>query len=182
MSDDFENVTTDLGISYRLAKEADKRKSESRSKFFELINEQENEEPTEFVFVKASSELEAVFRINKYRPAHRVVNSREVDGGYEFELQIDSKYRTFTYVNPSDGMVYSRQARSGSLHIDEERLRDENPELYERVTYVPQEPVLRDLDEIEDEDAAELAEYMYSEAPTMRLAPPRKAKPEELGE
>ncbi len=183
MSDELVEVTKQLGKNYLKAKAADKEKTACRAKFFELVNERENDEPTETIGVAADSEPEARAQALKYFPAHKVLTVRDnEDGTFLLEIQIDDPYRPFTFVNPEDGMVYARQARAGSLHLDEERLKEENPELYERVTYVPEERVLRDLDEIEDEDAAVLGDYLYSDKPTMVLASPRKAKPEELGE
>jgi hypothetical protein len=183
MSDKLVEVTKELGQNYREAKAADKKKDASREEFFELINERENDEPTETIGVTAASEAEARAQALKYFPAHEVLMVRDnEDGTFLLEIRIADLYRPFTFVNPEDGMVYARQQRAGSLHLDEERLREENPDLYERVTYVPDERVLRDLDEIDDEDTAVLGEYLYSDKPTMRLAPPRKAKPEELGE
>lgn len=39
---------------------------------------------------------------------------------------------------------------------------------------------LKSLDQIDEEDLAELKQYMYQGPPQIKLAPPRKAKPEEL--
>jgi hypothetical protein len=183
MTDKLVEVTKQLGENYKEAKEADKKKNDSRKEFFELIDERENDEPTEIIGVTASSEAEARAQALKYFPSHEVLLVRDnEDGTFLLEIRIADLYRPFTFVNPEDGMVCARQARAGSLHLDDERLKEENPDLYERVTYVPDERVLRDLDDIDDEDAALLGEYLYSDKPTMRLAPPRKAKPEELGE
>lgn len=178
---DLEKVTSELGKNHKEFKTAEKKKNESRKEFFELANEAHEEEETSFVVIFAPTLEDAQAEIERRFSMCDVVAATGSDGEYSFELRTKDEFRPFTYVNHADGMVYKKQIAYGPLHLDEERLLEDDPELYERVTYVPEpERQMKDPDDIDQDDFARLSDYLYSGKPTVKLASPRKAKPEEL--
>jgi hypothetical protein len=130
--------------------------------------------------------------------------------GWEAIMIEDVSLKAFTFVNKADGMVYQRQHVAGSPMLDDELIQAENPELWKKITTVPYEAwikeviyhcnsedvdkefeaflefegaperVLRPLNELEPELLAEIQPYIYYSKPSVKLAAPRKAKPEEL--
>lgn len=183
---ELDKVTNELGYQYRVWKGAEKKKEESKKQFFELVNNEVNMLAERLVEISARDEAQA-FDIVKMRYPRwiicdfrctKVMESKRV---FEFIIEENREYKTHSFTNPTDGLVYTRQVVAGSPQIDDERLREDDPELYEAVTYVPEpERQLRPLDELTDVEMAKLSEYMYEGAPIVKLAAPRKAKPEDL--
>ena len=184
MSDDkIKGITKSLGNAYANWKASEKHKDQIRKEFFSLASEAVSKQTAiETVKVYGPEVHDALARLNEQYPTWRPteVKISEPKGYYEYVIQEDPDFKAYTYVNPDDGMVYTRQVQAGSINLDEERLERENPELFDAVTYVPQERQLRPLDELEPEELAELQDYLYAGKPRVKLAPPRKAKPEEL--
>ena len=102
----------------------------------------------------------------------------------EFFRMIDNRVgegEAFEYVNKTDGLVYSRQISNGAPLLDDERLREEDPELWDQITYIPEpERTLKPLDELDPELLAKVGSYLITGRVTTKLGAPRKAKPEEL--
>lgn len=175
-------VTSRLGEAYRAWKSSEKEKDEYRKRFFELADEAlEGTTVLERVEVEAESAEEALAQVEKRFPQWRVQDIRSLNNGwFQVIIEEDPSLRPYQFVNPDDGQVYSRQVSSGTMHLDEERLQADDPELFEAVTYIPQERQLRSLEELEPEQVARLQEYLYEGRPRVKLAPPREAKPEEV--
>lgn len=183
MNSDLGEVTKALGEHYREWKAAEKSKNESKTEFFEVATEKIRDEdrPTKVVTLYGPDEDTARARCLRYYPTWKIkAISKVEDGEHSFLLEEDPDYAPYTYVNPEDGMVYSRQVAAGKLHLDDDLLKEQDPELYERVTHIPQERQLKPFEELSDDDTAAVQDYIYEGKPTVKLGAPRKAKPEEL--
>lgn len=119
------------------------------------------------------------------------------------------------FINHEDGMVYGRAQVTGSPSLDDDRLRAEDPELWERITEWPEpwwslvfnvfvkltqrwsddtlkravstylkeqnvQRVLKDLNTLSTHDLTLIEPYILPGPISVKLIPPRKAKPEEL--
>lgn len=184
MTNDLKDLTLRLGLGYRAWKDGEKVKNTAKDDFFEAVEEMFREQnlAEKFVTVHAESEADAREILAKQNPDWVVgrVLSLE-DGRYEGLIIENAAYQPFSFVNPDDGMVYSKQVVAGQVFVDDERLKSEDPDLYEQVTYVPEpERVLKDLDDLPAHVLAKLSEYIYQGRPTVKLAAPRRATDEEL--
>ena len=177
------SVTHNLGEAYRQWKASEKEKNEYKNEFFELAEEETPESLAQEVQrIYGPTTNEAVSRAQEQFPSWRVKDCEPIEDTQYFTvlLEEDPKYRPYSYVNAEDKMVYTKQVTSGAPYLDDERLKATNPSLYEQVTYEKRERRLRSLDELTPEQMAEVQEFIFEGKPTIKLAPPRKAKPEEL--
>lgn len=175
-----------LGQEYRAWKEAEGKKDELRKEFFKLVTEEVSDQLEEkYVTVTAILEEDVRDYVAKKYPRWEIIDLRPegtIQDLWEVIIEENPEYKTYSYVDHDHGYVYTKQVSSGSMYVDDERLQQKDPDLYEQVTYVPEpERKLRSLEELEPELLARLSEYLYEGRPKVSLAAPRKAKPEELG-
>lgn len=179
------SVTKRLGRRYDKWKDAERLKKESQQDFFELATVEVNKDESlarKTVYVYGELK-EAREHIAQYHPGWIVEtyqHSDQVGDEIAFVLVEDPQYKPYKYVNRDLGLVFEREIRQGSVTLDDERLRKEDPELWQRVTQETR--VLKDLDELDEEDTADLQRYVYRDKPRVALRQPRKATEEELGE
>lgn len=176
----LKEVTSELGKRYKFWKGSEKEKNTSKTDFFELADEaiSESELSTQVVVYRAESEEEARKKVKTDHPVHEIKEVQRDGKDFSFVLIEKPEYKNFTFVNPDDQMVYARQVAAGSPVLDEEAIKAEDPELYEEIT----EPVrvIKPLGDLETEQLAKLRDYVHPGKPIVKLAAPRKAKPEEL--
>lgn len=181
---DLNAVTEQLAKAYESWKSGEKAKNKLRDEFFEAVNTtiSEGSLAEKYASVHAPDEASARDRLKKQYPAWTVDEIRSGKGDlWEAVLTEDPAFVSFTYVNKELKVVFQKQVSSGSIYIDDERLAEEDPELYDEVTYVPEpERQLKDLESLPPHVLAKLADYIYEGRPTVKLAAPRKAKDEEL--
>lgn len=179
-------VTTRLGKSYTRWRAEEKAKDKAKREFFDLVNEElaESELAEKICVIRATDQAKAEERASLENPGWIIdASMKEDENTYAFILKEDPAFRSYVYVNPDDRRVYTKTVVSGSVILDNERLREEDPALYEQVTYTPEpERKIKPLSELTDIQAALLQEYMYEGKPVIKLLSPRRAKPEELEE
>lgn len=180
------DVTSMLGSQYRAWKAAEKRKDELKKDFFESVESTLSlETPAQtYEEIFASDDSLAAEKAEKKFPTFRVLSTLEAgEGVYRVVLEERIEFRPFVHINKDDGYVYQRQVTNGSPILDDDRLKAEDPDLWERISILPvPERELKPWNQIDPEDIAKLSEYLYSGKPQVKLAAPRKAKPEELDE
>lgn len=126
-SEEWEDVTSQLGTSYQKMKAAEKEKNRWKNEFFRMIDNEVGED------------------------------------------------KPFEFVNESDGFLYSRQISQGAPSLDDEKLKREDPELWEEITYVPEpERILRPLEELDPDQIAKLGDYLVPGKKMNKLAAPKK--------
>jgi hypothetical protein len=163
-------------------KAAEKQKNELREEFFKLATEEAKQKPLSQMthVVYGPTQEMADKRVIEIYPTWTVmhVEQDKAEGWFKYLLQENPKYSSWTFVNPEDGKVYSRQVTT-SVMLDEERMQEVDPDLYEAVTDIKKERVMRPTEELTDEQLALVSEYVYEGKPRLKLAAPRKAKPED---
>lgn len=174
-------ITKKLGSAYAEVKKWDKVKSESRKEFFKVVSSQHETLASKFVDVQADNLAQAIELAETYHPGWTALSAAESENGYSVRMQENAEFKPFTFINHEDGMVYQKQIVAGSIMFDDERLKRDHPDIYDKVTFVPEpERQLKPFEEIEDELLPILQDYIYEGKPVVKLAAPRKAKPEEL--
>lgn len=183
--------TTDLGASYKRWKIEEKAKNDDKEEFFALATEAciSRGLRTQWVLIDLNEEAPSTTVEHVIAREHPLWEIEErplgtLDGTYHVVLTENPDLKAFTYVNVDDGMVYSRQISQGSLMLDDERVQLVDPALWEEIIYeLPWGAVtVRPIETLPAEIVARLQKYMYTGKPTVKLAAPRKAKPEELEE
>jgi hypothetical protein len=114
-------------------------------------------------------------------PRYSVVEARAhvEEGGYtEVLLRERPEYKSFTFVNKKDGQAYTRQISEGAPILDDEALKENDPELYKEITKT--ETVVIPVEEMTPAQLQKIEDYVYPGKLTVKLGSPRKAKPEEL--
>lgn len=179
-----------LGRTYAAWKNAENEKNEARKDFFRAATDSfQIDDLAERVVTIPVPPDQAREYCAKHYPEWMIVEHPSlVSGGLskdstscEVILREDPAYKPFVYIDYEAGMVYQRQLSQGSPMLDDERLKKENHDLYERVTFIPEpQRELRPFEELEPMDLADLRPYIYYNRPTVKLAAPRKARTEEL--
>jgi hypothetical protein len=181
MNKELIEITRKLGASYKESKKWDGSKNEFRKKFFEIANQQHNILAEKIILINSESFADAIKMSEKLYPGWTPLSATQVENGFDVRLKENADYKPFTFVNPEDGMVYQKQIVSGTIMFDDERFKQDYPELYDIVTYTPEPKVeLRPLNELSDEQIAIIQDYVYEGKPVIKLAAPRKAKEDEL--
>lgn len=175
-SSEFEFLT-DLREEDAKEKKAKAEKAKLRTRFFDKATEQERQGSLgeRYAVVPAQDEKQARERIARYYSGFTISAIRETDGDWEAILVEDPALVPFSI--EVDGYIFERQIRSGSVMLDDERLKEEDPELYESITR--QVTVVKPLDDLDKETLAKLASYIYTGQPSVALPAPKEAKPED---
>ena len=181
MNEELVELTSKLGTTYTAAKQWDQSKSELRKQFFEIAKNQHKVLAEKVVFVNAPSLADAISQAEKLYPDWTPLSATQVENGFDVHIKENPEFKPFTFVNPEDGMVYQKQVVAGAVMFDDERFKQDYPDLYNVVTYVPEpKRELRPLEDLSDEQISILQEYIYEGKPVIKLAAPRKAKEDEL--
>lgn len=195
----LEEATTTLGIEYRAWKEHEENKNDARHCFFQFaldsiregIKTGDTNLRTKTVTIEVHGDEEvAKDRLVQKHPRYEVIDietlvkAKKAKSIYRAILQEDPFYLPFSYVNLEDGYVYTRRIKDGQTLLDDERLKEENPDLYLVATYkLPwgdRVPIPQQM--LSQADQAAIQEFIYQDTPRIELAPPRLAKAEELEE
>lgn len=176
---EIETIVKELAEAYHLEKNAKKAKDETRKQFFESVTKElsEGELAEDIVIVDADDEEEAEIRAKAKYPTYSVEASRkhpDVEGKYEVIIRELPEYKSFSV--SVDGEIWQRQIVIGSPVIDEIRLKEQDPELYEEVTALPTERVMKPLQEIDDVALARLQKYVTPGKVTQKLPAPKEDK------
>lgn len=204
----LEKITADLGAAYKEWKAGEKKKNAAKDEFFKLINEVVQPEEKLYVFHGPEDQDDAWAIIEQRNPGWTVQAIRPCEGGYEAILESDPTLTPFSFDNPEDGMTYGRQVQAGATLLDDERLLQDDPELWVKVTEVPNadtikevmyecgvdhteldgrldllwphtQRVLRNFEELDPDTLAALAPYIYEGKPVVKLPAPKKTKVED---
>lgn len=131
-------VTKDFGETYIYAKEWDKLKDDAQKIFFQAATQELRKQrlPQEVIDVPEVDDIEGWVR--DYHPGWKIV---DVDfDNTQLILEQDPELMEFVFINPEDGILYKRLHVEAGARLDDERLKDEDPELYEEISEWP-EPI-----------------------------------------
>lgn len=186
MIHDLSQITKDLGSAHQSSKELEQELKNCRSKFFEAVNEQIlSSETLARQTITVPEDMEPEAYIKHFHPGWRMVDpgSKEhMRTQTPYIIEEDPSFKKFVYVNHDDGNVYRRNVSQAGPSLDNERLEEEDPELWKRISMskVQRVRVLKDMEEISNKDLAAMQEYFVPGPMTVKLDAPRKAKPDEL--
>jgi hypothetical protein len=129
-------ITLDLGINHEVNKTAKKDLDTSRGEFFEAATKALEEGILAQRSVGIPRTLGGQRDLvetwaAKWYPGWRVVS---VDDDEKVQLEEDPSLKKFVYVNKEDGRVYQRNAIQGNPSLDDDALKADDPELWERIS------------------------------------------------
>lgn len=139
MSNELTKITKRFGTAYDRSKKAETALKTQQQKLFQAFNKDlENRllarRSHHYPAWKELNEKDQNAWVKKHHPGWKVV-------GYErgwLILEQDPAFQKFTFVNPVDGRVYGRTTVEGSPSLDDEALRNDNPELWKEITEWPE--------------------------------------------
>lgn len=167
-------ITRKFGRAYVQSKEYDNRKKNWQQEFFDACTQAVQRERR--LPRKTVTTLDGREWVLQHHPGWRIV--QQDDDEINFVIERDPALIRYTYINPDDGMVYERGTQEAGPSLDDERLQEEDPDLWYEITKTVR--VVRDPSTWTEEQRAAVEEYMIPGEIKARLVPPRKAKPEEL--
>lgn len=146
---DPESVVKDLAPAYFTLKKSEKDKDKYRKEFFAAITKwvKENEDLAErIVEVEAPHEDAAIGYVEKYYPQwmfEEIRHHPEKDGWYEVIILENPEYHPYTIT--FDGKEWGRQVASGSTLIDDDRIVEEDPNLWLEITEIRERDLVTTL-------------------------------------
>jgi hypothetical protein len=167
-----EEIITELAPAYNEWKGGEKSKNKLKTEFFEAITEHlaEAAEPAEDLLTVHgyADEEQAITEVEKQRPGWKVDAVRPLpDTTHSWEVIVveDPAFMPFTI--EYEGQVWGRQIAEGSTMLDDERLAEEDPELWKAVSAYPMQSFVEDLAYEAGTDHREVEAYVekkYQEA------------------
>jgi hypothetical protein len=175
----IESIVEELSDSYHLEKASKKTKDKLRLQFFKEVTESfsEGDLAEDLAVVEASSEGQAKDLIEASYPAYDVVAVSEhpdLEGKWEGIIRENPEYKSFSIEVGEE--IWQRQTVVGSPTVDDVRLALEDPELYELVTEVPTERVMKSLKDIDEVALARLQKFVKSGKVSVKLPAPKESK------
>lgn len=210
-------VAEEVGGVYYVKKDASDDLEKLRKEFFTVAALEKASEGLAQKVAEAPESIadpdEARAFVERYHTGWRVIEDKDVDAPYVFLIEEDPDYKGHSIVIPIDGgvidskgkehpgYVVTKTIRSGTILLDDERLLQDDPELYQEVTepdptiygfvtkFMANNPgiitriprVPKNPDALTDEQSEAIRPYLYEDAKTLALNV-RYAKEEELGE
>ncbi len=179
MSKKLQRIAKSFGALHAKKKHIDTELDRLKREFAESITFTDEELGRQTLWY-AGSDPEAFIQ-TQYPKWSLVKKDRMDNGEWRLLIQENPLLKSFLFVNPDDKKVYQRTVAEGVPQPDLEKLREQDVELYLRVTYQPTVPRdLRAASDISEEDWAKLSEFFLPPKLTPRMEAPRDAKPEEL--
>lgn len=182
----LDHVTRQFDKAHAEESDAKKRMAKFRKQFFDLIEIPEKELARQTIFAVTEDPDRYVATLY---PKWRIITAKVTDEGsagqdaeWKLVIQEDPEKKTFQFINPTDKKVFQRTVVESAPDVDLERLKAENPLVYESITFQP-EPRPRELKALSDltDDQKEIIKtYLDPPKLTNRMEAPREAKPEEL--
>lgn len=176
----IEEVARDFGKAHAEESQAKSRKEKFRKMFFDLIEIPSTQLARQTIFAECDSPANYVATLY---PKWRVVKADSLDSDeWRILIEEDPDKKNYVFINPLDKMVYSRTVAESAPGVDTERLKAEDPNLWEAITVQPPLPerTLKPLSEFDEEQRDKIKKYLTPVTLQNRMEKPRKAKAEEL--
>jgi len=181
MSNDLNQITKRLGNAHKQKTVAEKELKESRNLFFDAIYDEILDTET---LAQQTIEIpnyvdDVVDYIKQFYPGWYLIEHFAKEDKTAL-IEEDPSFKKFVYVNQEDENLYKRNVSQAGPSLDDERLKEEDPKLWKRITDQKTTRVLKDLETVSNDDLAAMQKYFVPGPMTVKLDAPRKAKPEEL--
>lgn len=180
MVNDIETIVKELADAYGKSKKFTATKDVKRKEFFAAITEEmESRELAERVIEEPAmatddtwADVEA--RVKMRYPTWTIEDYRSHPDKEEvWEIILKEDPELMPYSIEVDGKIWQRQIVSGSVYVDDERLKKEDPELWLEVS--EEVRVLRPLEDLEAHTLAKLQNYIFEGKPKITLPAPKNA-------
>lgn len=159
-----EEIIAELAPAYTEWKSGEKGKEKFKKEFFTAVTEylkEEGNQAEELVSLEAPDEETALRYVEQRYPAWLVDDIRDhptESGSYEVIIVENPEYQPFTI--EFDGKVWGRQVAAGATMLDNERLEEENPELWKSVTTYPWLELMEAIAYEAGKDGEDVEEYV----------------------
>lgn len=134
----IKEVTAEFGEAYTDAKDVIKDKDRLQKEFFALATDTLTNQTLSTKTVEFDIEKYGATNVKEWvaqhHPGWRFV---EVHDG-KLVIEEDPALLAFSYINPDDLTIYARTTAQGSPMLDDERLKTEDPELWEQISDYPE--------------------------------------------
>lgn len=141
----IKTVTREFGKRYLKVKQEEAKKSELQKEFFEIATAEIAKRSLSTQVIEVPDVDNPSDWIQERYPGWQIVSvqgwestSPEKGSHYNAIIKEDPALMAFTYLNPADRCVYARTTTQGPPSLDDERLRKEDPDLWERITVWPE--------------------------------------------
>lgn len=158
-----------------------------RKRFFAALSNKHKavDRPMKTVYTEETDPIKAEEFVLQYHPGWKITDNRPAGKGRKFILEQDPDLIGDTVVTgdpETPGYVVTRTIRSGTTMIDLDRLKVEQPELYNDVTELPQvERQPKEEKDLTPQQINQIRPYIYEAKKSVALNV-RKAKPEDYDE
>lgn len=159
---DLDTLVRELGEVYFIRKEADDEQKKYRNEFFEAATEATKEEVLARLVVQTpqdiTSEAEARAYAERYYPGYVAGEVTHKKGsGWSVSIEEDPALKTYEHAVEVEGGVTDakgneypgyrivRISRAGSVVLDDERLREKDPDLWDEITTIDNYDLITDL-------------------------------------
>ena len=179
----IEEVTRDFGVEHKKKADAEAALKKLRKMFFDLISIPESQLARQTIYAECDDPQAYVAALY---PKWKIISKKLVDPDIPDEWQLliqeDPDKKSYHFVNPLDHQVYTRTVAESAPDVDLDRIKEDDPNWYEAITFQPDPPPreLVSLDRLTEEDKDRLKKYLLPVKLTNRMESPRQAKPEEL--
>src|SRR5208282_5423416 len=155
MSENLDTITKELGTRYEVSKTAAAELAAKKSDFYTAIDAEIIETTTlaqqTVAPPKDFGEPETYVKV--FYPGWYVIEENE-EG---ILIEEDPAFKKFVHVNLEDGKLYRRNVSQEGPSLDDERLQQEDPALWKRITKPAR--VLKPFDTVSNKDLAALQAY-----------------------
>lgn len=136
------DATSDFGEAYTASKRAEKASKSCKEDFYEVANEHLSLRrlPQKTIQIKGGDEVAQ--HVADYFPGWRPVASdpSQEEGMIDVIIEQDPAQMKYSFVNLENGEIYQRTYVDGSPRLDEGRLQEEDPDLYDDLHDWPPPP------------------------------------------
>lgn len=130
-------ITKSFERAYNAAEKSADRKAQAQKRFFDAIDQtlEEQVRKQQIVPFTGTEDEPVETFIARQHPGWRL---RRVTDSGEIIIEEDPKFMKFSFTNKELGVTFQRTTAQASNSIDDERLRKENPRLWEQITEWPE--------------------------------------------
>lgn len=134
----IEDITSDFGFAYKEAKVTAKVKDDLQKRFFQAATaELEKTSLAQKVVEFDNTKYTPLDWVATYHPGWRFAELHQ-GGDNLILIEENPALLPYIYVNKRDKIVYARTTSSGSPQLDDERLRQDDPDLWNEISQWPE--------------------------------------------
>lgn len=194
---DLDTLVKELGEVYFIRKEADDEQKKYRDQFFKAATKESEAGSLARLVVQTptdtSTEAEARAYVERYYPGY-VINEvvHHTQGGWTISIEEDPSLTSFEHVveiedgvtdakgNTHPGYRIVRTSRAGSAVLDDERLQEKDPDLWDSITTIDNYDLIADMLWHANVDRSDIPSVINSSGLPRVLKPIEDLDPEDV--